>query len=370
MLITIIIFVAVLSLLVFVHELGHFLVARKLGIAVEEFGFGFPPRIYGTRFGRRGGTLYSVNWIPLGGFVRIKGEAGEHAADKDSFAAKSLPRRALVLVAGVLMNVLLAWALFTVGFAVGFPQVVEDLSPHARVGATSVQVSSVLPDSAAAAADVRLGDTFVAYDGHAVEDTDAFRERTKEGRPVEVTLRRGGEELTKTLVPTLIPGHPDPVVGLSLARTGLVSYPLWYAPIEGGRATVLLTGQVLSGFGEVITSLVRGQKAGIEFSGPVGIAVLTGEAARLGFRHLLQFTALLSLNLAVVNLFPFPALDGGRLLFIVVERLRGRAFGKRIETYVHGIGFLILIGLVLLVTARDFAKYGGGIWSAIRSLFS
>ena len=280
-----------------------------------------------------------------------------------------MPRRAFILVAGVLMNVILTWVLFSGGFALGFPQVIEDVSSLAQVRDVKIQVMSVLPSSPAAQAGIALGDELVTYDGHKASDIDAFRSRTKEGTPVVVEFRHAGTPFTRTLVPTKLPDIEAPIVGLGLAQTGIVSYPLWYAPIEGARATAVLAGQIVIGLGNVISALVAGRKTEVEFSGPIGIAVLTGEAARLGFQHLIQFTALLSLNLAIVNVFPFPALDGGRLLFILLERVRGRTFGRKMETYIHGIGFIILITLVLVVTARDVAKYGGAIWSALLGVF-
>lgn len=365
---TIIIFTAVLSLLVFVHEFGHFITAKRAGIRVDEFGFGFPPRAFGVK---RGQTIYSINWIPLGGFVKIKGEAGEFSRDKDSFANKSAWTRGLVLTAGVIMNVLLAWFLLSVGYVIGMPQVIEDLSPYAKVADRKVQIVSVLKDSPAQRAGLEAGDAVVAIGGVAVAQPDDLRTFTanREGQTVRVTLRRKEETLDKDVTLALIKETGKPGMGVALVSTGFVSYPLWLAPVQGGVATWAFTKEIFGAFFGLIADLFRQQKVSVEFSGPVGIAILTSEVAKLGLRYLLQFTALLSLNLAVINILPIPALDGGRMLFLVIERLRGHAVSRKIETMAHNIGFALLMLLVLFVTFHDVAKFGDRIWAGLSGFF-
>lgn len=365
---TIIIFVAVLSLLVFVHELGHFLTAKRAGIRVDEFGFGFPPRMIGVR---KGNTIYSINWIPLGGFVKIKGETGESSRDKDSFANKPAHVRALVLCAGVIMNVLLAWVLLSAGYLIGMPQVVEDLSPHARVADQKVQVVQVLKDSPADKAGFEIGDAVVALGGQPVaspEDIRAYAE-SREGQTVRVTLRRKTELVEKDLMPAVIKETGKPGLGVALVNTGMVSYPFWLAPVQGAIATWTFTVEILGAFGGLIRDLFVQQKVTVEFSGPVGIAVLTSEVAKLGVRYLMQFTALLSLNLAIINILPFPALDGGRVLFLIIEKLRGHAVSRKIEVAAHNLGFMLLMLLVLVVTYRDVVKFGGRFTAGLSRFF-
>ena len=286
MFVTLLILAAVLSLLVFVHEFGHFITAKRAGIGVEEFGFGFPPRAVSVK---RGGTIYSINWIPLGGFVKIKGESGEAKGDPDSFSAKSIAVRALVLSAGVLMNVALCWFLLSFGYVIGLPQVAEDLSPSARVAAPKVQIVDVLKDSPAARAGLEAGDTIVSIDGAAVTEAEQVRTAAaaRMGGSFDVTLDRAGARLEKTLSPQIIVESGKPGIGIALMKTGLVSYPWYLAPAEGLHATWAIGTQIVAAFGGVFHDLFLGKKIETEFSGPVGIAFLTADVARLGFRHVL-----------------------------------------------------------------------------------
>jgi len=365
---TILIFLAVLSLLVFVHELGHFATAKFMGVGVEEFGFGFPPRIFGIK---RKNTIYSINWIPLGGFVKIKGEAGENSRDRDSFASRSPEARAVIIGAGVTMNLLLAWLLLTVGFLVGLPQVLEDLPPSAHVISAEVQVYSVLPDSPAGRAGLKTGDVISQADAQAVTDPDAFRDLTasREGTPIRLSLVRSGKPLEITVTPEKLPETDRSGIGIAVMRTGLVSFPWYVAPVQGLAATGYLVKAIFAAFGGIIGDLFTARKVSVDLSGPVGIAVMTAEVVEMGFRHLLQFTALLSINLAVINILPFPALDGGRMFFLAIERIRRRPVAARVETMIHNIGFVALMALVLVITARDVLKFGDRILGAVSSIF-
>lgn len=365
---TAIIFVAVLSLLVFVHEFGHFITAKRAGIRVEEFGFGFPPRVFGVK---KGDTVYSINWIPLGGFVKIKGESGECVRDKDSFASKRAPVRALVLMAGVVMNVALTWALLSFGYMIGLPQVVEDLSKYARVADPKVQVAQVLDGSPAERSGVKAGDEIVGVDGLPPLDADHVRAVAsgRIGRPVDVDLVRDGRRMTLQVIPEVLKDSGRAGLGVALTKTGYVSYPPLIAPIEGARSTLVLGREIFLSFWGLIRDLVVRHKVTVELSGPVGIAILTSEAAKLGFRHLLQFAALLSLNLAIINVLPLPALDGGRVLFLAIEAVRGKAVSRRIEVAAHNIGFALLMTLVLAVTYHDVVRFGGRISDSFSSFF-
>lgn len=370
---TVIAFLAVLGVLVLAHELGHFVAARRAGVKVEEFGFGFPPRMVGfhrskttgrwvmvgRKTDRAASTIYSINWIPLGGFVRIKGEQGEQASENDSFGHQRIRRRIWIISAGVVMNVVLAVALLTIGFTVGLPQVIEDPMPYgAHIGDTKIQVVDVVTGLPAAAAGLEIGDTVVSIDGQALTTLESVQQyfNGKNGLPVTLEVERVGTRITKSVVPQMMPEVGRAGIGVGLVITGLVSYAL---PVAGVRAIVTtyeLTREVLGAFWGIVVNLVARQPVGVELSGPVGIAVLSGEVVRLGFRYVLQFTALLSLNLAILNFLPFPALDGGRVVFLLIERFRGRAVSAKFEAIMHNIGFALLMLLVVFITYRDIAR--------------
>lgn len=352
---TIILFLAILSLLVFVHEFGHFFVAKWAGIRVEEFGFGFPPRLFAVR---RGETEYSVNAIPLGGFVKLFGETGEDAQNPESFASKSKWRRFLVLVAGVSMNVVLAWVLLTAGFMIGLPAAVDDPIPgNPRVRDISVQVTYVLPESSAATAGIRLGDRVLSVNGTSVLEAARAREliaTVQAGDMLELLIERDGVSRAVTLAPHEI-DDGRVAIGTQLVTVGLVQFGPLEAIVQGAYATGLLTTATVRGFGSLITKLVQGDGVSADVAGPVGIAVMTGDIARLGLPYILHFTAILSINLAILNIIPFPALDGGRILFLAVEAIRRRPVSALIERATHSLGFALLILLVILITYRDIA---------------
>lgn len=350
-------FLIILSLLVFVHEFGHFWVARRCGITVEEFGFGFPPRIAGIR---RGGTLYSINWIPIGGFVRLKGEDADDDGAADSFASKSAGVRAAVLVAGVAMNVLLAVVLFAALYTAGVPTSLDEgVSRWAEVSDRRVMIQAVPAGSSAAAAGVHVGDELAALDERVYVDASTARTYLQErtDTPVQATIKRGETYLHMELKATAVPGQDRPIFGLGLATVGTVRYPWYAAPVAGVQATWQLAGNMLRAMGDAVGGGLRNGTVPADLMGPVGIAVVTDQVIQLGWIPLLHFVAMLSLSLAVVNILPIPALDGGRLLFVVLEVLRGgRRTDRSIERWAHTIGFVLLMALVLAVTYQDVLK--------------
>jgi regulator of sigma E protease len=352
---TLLTFIIVLGLLVFVHELGHFVMARILGVRVKEFGFGFPPRLWGTR---RGETVYSINWIPLGGFVRLHGEDGEEH-DAGSFVAQRAWKRFLILIAGVSMNVLLAAAVFTVGFAVGLPTDMSAGTPSGgRVRDIQVQIIEVAEGSAAAGIHLQPGDGLLTLNGQDVTSVeDAQRIARDAGvSNVDLTYRRSGRVEQGRVTLATIPNTNVTGLGVSLVKVGTVSYPLYRAAWEGIAAAGVGFWAIVQAFGQLIGNLAQTGSVGGDVAGPVGIAVLTGQVSRLGFAYLLQFVALLSLNLAIINILPIPALDGGRVLFLAIEKLRGKPVSRSVEARIHNTGFAILIALVTLITFRDVIK--------------
>lgn len=364
---TILIFVAVLSLLVLIHEFGHFVAARLFGIDVDEFGIGFPPRLLGIK---KGNTTYSINWLPLGGFVKIKGDDDPDNHGPGTFASKPARVRALVIAAGVIMNLVLSSLLFGIGFASGVPEAVEGLPKDARIRDQRIQVVEVIKGSAAEKAGILPGDIIVSVDGRTFSKIDEVQTYVNAAAgPVDVRLRRGQESIQKELTPAADAEAGRKVMGVSLVESAIVSYP-WYSAVGRGiYASGFYAKEIFLTFADLIRGLFVGQKPGVELSGPVGIAVLTGQAARLGFIYLLQFAALLSVNLAVINVLPIPALDGGRLLFIFIEKIRGRGIRPIVESVIHRSAFLILIFLVFLVTAGDLLRYKTQLLGALQDLF-
>jgi len=390
---TVLIFIIILGLLVFVHELGHFLVARRNGVMAEEFGFGFPPRIFGLYKAKNGkrklvwgskeveaiDTIYSVNWIPLGGFVKIMGEDGEPSSsagkekkDPKSFASKSPFTRTRILAAGVAMNFLLAAVLLSVGYFVGIPQAVEDVS-SGNLKNEKIQIIETIPGSPASQMGIQVGDQIVGVISssdklvsfNTIEQVQNYINSNK-GQEIKLNVKRGNEALILTGTPRTDFPASEGALGISLVKTAIVSYP-WHESIwRGVQTTVDLAGMIIVAFGNLLWKLITGHSVGMDVSGPVGIAVLTGQVAKLGFIYILQFTALLSVNLAIINILPIPALDGGRILFIMLEKLKGKPVSQKFEARAHNIGFALLITLMVVVTFRDVARLD--VFSKIRTL--
>lgn len=378
MLLTIIIFILVLSILVFVHELGHFITARKLGVKAEEFGFGFPPRIFGVYKDRNkrwrflkgnksisslekegdkapSDTVYSLNWIFAGGFVKIKGENGDGKLDKDSFANKAVWKRALILVAGVVMNVVLAWFLLSIGYLIGMPGDLEETGKRARVEDEKVMVIAVLEDSPADLAGLKPGESIVKVDGESIKNYEDLQNilDDKIGEEVLFNLESLQDKRELTIVPSLIEDINRAGIGVAIYNAGTVSYPFFDAFYQGAKSTIWYLRLIVLAFYQLFSDIFAGENVDDQVGGPVAIAKYTGEVARFGFVYLLQFIALLSLNLAIINILPIPALDGGRLLFLAIEKLKGKPIKEEIEAVLHTIFFFLLIALIIFVTYRD-----------------
>ncbi len=368
---TIVVFLLVLSLLVFVHEFGHFFAARKLGVRAEEFGFGFPPRIFGVYkdkngkwkrvWGRRKvednkDTIFSINSIPLGGFVKIKGQDGDEKSDKDSFASKKVWKRAVILSAGVFMNIILAIVLISIGFMIGFPQAVDKdrLPDSAIIGDEKVQIVQVLSDSPASSAGLRVADVILSINNEKVISSDDVGRLVDESDgEIQILVNRFGEERELKVLPEFNEELERNIIGIAFSPSAIVKYP-WHTAIwEGFKTTFQLLGFIIYALYDIVKNLIIGQPVDAEVAGPIGIADLTGQMARMGIIYLIQFTALLSLNLAIINFLPFPALDGGRLIFLLVEKIKGSPVKKEVEAIFHNTGFILLMALVLWVTFKD-----------------
>lgn len=349
-------FLAVLVVLILVHELGHFLAARVVGIRVDEFGLGFPPRLWSKK---RGDTIYSLNALPLGGFVRLAGEFGTgQKPEPGSFMAASVWRRIFVVCAGVLMNLALAVVLLWGGLMKGLPPITQDLStyPGAVVNEKAVEVRGVVDNSAAAKAGLQAGDILLsATDQATFSDLADFQSYTKNkaGQTVEIQLDRQGSQIT---LPVTL-GSGDAPLGVEITSDWQVRLPFWSA----GRGAFVEVWGMISGIGRTLWSLVsapRNNPIVDDLSGPIGIYQATTAAAQMGFEAVLVIVVLLSVNLAVINILPIPALDGGRLLFLLIEAVaRRRVVREEFEAAASSIGFVLLIGLLVLLTARDILRW-------------
>lgn len=369
--ITIIIFVLIIGVLIFVHELGHFLLARRNGIKAEEFGFGFPPRVFGfykDNFGKKKfvwgnkeiiskDTVYSVNWIPLGGFVRIKGEDGAGMGENDSFVSKGAWVRIKVLAAGVIMNFILAWFLISIVLMIGAPEPVSDSS---NTPGAKIQISEIFPDSPAEKAGIKIGDEILASQNgiifHNISDVQNFINSDK-GKEIILKIKKGNKITDLKVVPRINAPEGQGSLGIGMVQTVIKKYP-WYSAIWKGFLTFLdLVSAMLVGLYQIIKTLLIGQGGKIDVAGPVGIAVLTKQVASLGLVYVLQFTAILAINLGIINALPFPALDGGRILFIVIEKIKGSPVSSKTEQLFHTVGFILLILLMIFITYRDIIKF-------------
>ena len=356
---TIIVFFIVLSVLVLVHEFGHFWTARKAGAKVTEFGLGFPPRLFSIK---RGETVYSFNLIPFGGFVTILGENESEVKEEGGFGSLPIGKRAVVMAAGVFMNLVLAVVLMAVVSGIGRPTIIDDTNQH-LAKEVGIQILQISPKSPADIAGIKAGDKVISasFAGEItnfseVEELQEFI-NSHQGEAVGITVTRGSEEISFPLTPRLDVPEGEGAIGVLLAKIGFVSSPWWRAPWDGLVATVTLTGAIFVAIVKLLGGLITGQSLAANLAGPIGIANLTGEAARLGIVYLLQFTAILSVNLAILNILPFPALDGGRLVFLLFEKIKGRPIKKEIEHGVNFVGFALLILLMVWVTWQDILKF-------------
>lgn len=358
MLLTIVIFLAILGILVLTHEWGHFIVARRAGLIVEEFGFGFPPRLFSFK---KGETLYSINLLPLGGFVKILGEDGSGIDNPKSFASKSISVRSLITAAGVAMNFILGAVLLIIGFYIGLPQAI-DKENETLAKNIQIQIVSVAFNSPANAAGINFGDAVkylkIGDKIININEITILQNTVNEylGKNIILGIERAGTPLEFKIMPRKDPPQGEGALGIALVKTGVMSYS-WYQSVWlGVKSSFIVTWEIIKGFAGMLKNLIARGEVPSEISGPVGIAILTKQAASLGFTYLLNLIALISFNLAVLNLIPFPALDGGRLLFFGIEKIKGSKISPKIENAIHAIGLFFLLALVILITYRDILK--------------
>ena len=366
---SILIFIITLGVLILVHELGHFIFAKKTGMLVEEFAIGFPPRIFSFQ---KGETKYSIGLIPIGGFVKILGENYDEG-DKTSsvknqknydrrFTSKPKWAQAVVLFAGVAFNFLLAWALISISFMSGLPVSVSQFEGEI-VGAPELILLDVLSDSPASQAELRTGDIILSLGVGATSIQDFENTQVAEnfiashgGQEIEVLYRRGAETVMTHLVPKEGIVENKPAIGVSLDMVGIVKFPIHRALWEGTKTTCSLTVATAIGLFYFITGLFSGTADLSQISGPIGIVSMVGDAFNFGFIYLLGFVSLISINLAIINLIPIPALDGGRLLFVLIEAIKRSPIKAQTANVFNLIGFAFIIILMLIITFSDITK--------------
>jgi regulator of sigma E protease len=359
MLVTIIVFLLILSILVLIHEAGHFFVAKFFGIKVEEFGFGLPPRIFGKKFGE---TLYSINWLPIGGFVKLYGEdeAGggsiklkqkEIKGDESrAFFAKPVWQRALVIFAGVFMNFVLAVVIISVLFSV----------VGVQMPGNKVTVNVVVKDAPAAKAGIKVGDTIVSVDKTSVTSAEQLATYAENHLGKKLDLKVSSQKLgIRNLVVTprkVYPTNEGPM-GIEIGQSVVLEkYPWYQAPFVGTWEALQQSWLIVSGLVMLVIQLFTKGVVPQSVAGPIGIAQLTGIVIGIGPAAVLSLISLLSLNLAIINILPIPALDGGRLFFILIEGIFRKKVDAKIEGYTHMIGMIVLLTLIALITLHDLFR--------------
>lgn len=359
---SIIIFLVLLAVLIFVHELGHFLAAKKSGVRVDEFGLGFPPTAVSKKYGE---TVYSINTIPFGGFVKIFGENpdGESISGPDSgrsFVNKSKLIQIFILAAGVIFNIIFAWLLISFGYMSGLPTSAVSGYDVRDAGLTIVGVQK---NSPAEKAGLQIGDRVVSIENHQGKKIEnpqpeavfSFISSEKD-QPLKITYERSGKFFSADATPKNGVVEGKPAIGISMDMIGTLKLGPVEAFLEGAKMTTGIFVSTVASIAGFFKNIFVGKSDFSQIAGPVGIVGMVGDASSLGFAYLLSFAALISINLAVINLIPFPALDGGRILFVIIEAIRGKAIKPKVANIANAVGFFLLMALMIVVTYHDVAK--------------
>lgn len=356
MIVTLLVFLAMLAVLVFVHELGHFLVAKWNGIRVEEFAFGFRPQLLSKKIGE---TTYALNLLPLGGYVKMYGEL-DGQTGPGSFMSKKIWQRLTVMVAGAAMNLILGWVILTVLFIVGFqplfPGVASDPFVHQ---AASVLVTGVAAGSPAETAGLKSGDQLLSINGQKVATDQEFigLVGSNIGRGVTLQVKENNSTRTITVTPRTNPPAGQGALGVTLASSGSVKAPWYKAPLAAGYETGRIIGLSVAGFFGFVAQLVVHQQVSQNVTGLVGVGVLTGVARRLGFAYLAQLVMIITIGLGVVNLVPILPLDGGQVVALGYEKIIGRPLSERQMGTLVTIGLAIVLFLFVIVTYKDIIRF-------------
>ena len=336
-----------LSILILVHELGHFLTAKFFGVEVEEFGLGFPPRLFSKRFGK---TTYSINFLPFGGFVKISGEDGsEKLPTERSFVSQPVWRRSAIILSGVFMNVFLGWLILSIVFFVGAPE--------------HLLIADVAPDSPAFSANLKGGDVILEAEHKGQRLSDPIKSKDlinlvnqSPGGLFFLKVIRDKEVIEISISGREIPPEGQGSLGVSLIDVGFTPEPFFRSFAKGFINTFTMLGLIAVGFFDFFVKVFVSPDVIKTIAGPVGIFTLSTQAGSLGLVYLFQLMAFISLNLVILNLIPFPALDGGRFLFLIIEKIKGSPISRRIQLVLNAAGFIALIILMVLVTIGDVSK--------------
>ncbi len=351
MLVTALVFFAILSVLVLIHELGHFTVARIIGVKVEEFGFGLPPRIFGKKIR---GILYSLNWLPIGGFVKLAGEDESPPPKspkfpkhpKEYFFARTKKERAVILLAGVTMNFLLAVGITTYLLTQGV------LEPTGRV-----HIEGVTVGSPAEKAGLQKGDVIEHFRTPAELISFVTKEK---GREIVLSVERQGKSMEVRVTPRAVVPKGEGPLGVVISDLETHRYPISQAPFAAFKINLERGWAMLAGIGSLIGKIATLKPVGGDVAGPIGIAQVTGTAVKFGWKAVLEFMSILSLNLAVLNVLPIPALDGGRLAFVFLEKILGKKVRPAFEQSTHQIGMIVLFILIILISINDVLRLARG----------
>lgn len=349
-------FLCLIALMI-IHEFGHFIIAKKFGIRVDEFGIGYPPRLFGKKIGE---TIYSINWIPLGAFVRIYGEEGG-LDDYRSFSSLKIWKRVLIVIGGVAAFWLAAIVIFSIVFAIGSDLPVGDNDVQGLAD-PQVKVVSISQNSPASQAGLQIADTIkdIKVNGsiNPINKIADFQKITgdNKGKEITLTINRGSKNFDVSLTPRVNPPAGEGAVGIGLERMAtLIKQTSWYmAPVQGTIYTWQTTINALKGLYIVFTNLLAGKGApeGAAFAGPLGITVFLANAASYGIGFFLYFIGIISVFIAIFNLFPIPALDGGKLVFLLIEKIKGKPVSLSVEQGITMTCFLILIALSIFITIK------------------
>ncbi|MEK7541161.1 MAG: M50 family metallopeptidase [Patescibacteria group bacterium] len=352
----IIAFLSLIALMI-IHEFGHFIIAKKFGVKVEEFGIGYPPRIFGKKFGE---TLYSINLLPLGAFVKIYGEEGD-VDDYRSFSNLTIWKRVLIIIGGVAAFWVASIILFSVVFAIGADVPVGD-QDVAGLTNVKVQVISISPDSPAQSAGLAAGDALLGFKFkdaeikiNKIKDVQDFT-KEKAGQQITLIVERQGKTIETSLIPRVQTPQGQGALGVGLERVGTLikKYPWYQAPIKGTLYTGEITIKAVQGLFTVFTDLFKGKGVpeGAALAGPIGITIFLANAVSFGPGFFLYFIASISVFVAIFNLFPIPALDGGKLIFLAIEKIKGKPVSTKVEQNITVVFFFLLIAMSLFVTIK------------------
>ena len=357
MFLTIIIaFLSLISLFI-LHEFGHFILAKLFGVRVEEFGIGYPPRLFGKKIGQ---TLYSLNLLPFGAFVKIPGEI-EKIDDRESFSTKSLLKRALIVFGGVLSFWIISAILFSIVFSLGAEMTIGDEETKNVIN-PKVQIADVAVDSPAKVAGLEAGDTIKQFQisnfKFQISKVSELQELTKQykGEEITLTIERGKEVFDVKLTPRILSPIGEGPMGIALVRTATKVYPWWLSPWQGILTTAKMTAAIIQGYYQAIKNSFLGLPSGVELMGPVGIFHLFVQASELGVNYFLQFIGMIAIYVAVFNILPIPSVDGGKLLFILIEAIRKKPISPKIEENITATFFVFLVALSILVAIKDLSK--------------